>query len=159
MLTTYGANRRLHFIINEFMSIHFNSAILCLELGVKTCFKVLYIFIDPWKTLEPKLVAAELWLMECEWNWWVRLLGLTFAKLLNTFLPALFPFWLTGMEISSGDLTGNVPKMIEPPFLNKPMQKAIPPTSFPTHYRYINKKHIFLMFKPWYSILIFLLQQ
>ena len=47
MLTTYGANRRLHFIINEFMSIHFNSAILCLELGVNTCFKVLYIFIDP----------------------------------------------------------------------------------------------------------------
>lgn len=125
------------------MSIHFNSAILCLELGVNTCFKVLYIFIDLWKTLEPKRVAAELWPMECEWNWWVRLLGLTCAKLLSTFLPALFPFWLTGMEISSGDLTGNVPKMIEPPFLNKPMQKAIPPTSFPTHYRYISKKHIF----------------
>ena len=159
MLTTYGANRRLHFIINEWtMSIHFNSAILCLELGVNTCFKVLYI-IDPWKTLEPKLVATELWPMEYERNWWVRLLGLTHAKLLSTFLPALFPFWLTGMEISSGDLTGNVPQMIKPPFLNKPMQKAIPPTRFPTHYRYISKKHIFLMFEPWYSIFIFLFKQ
>ena len=78
-------------------------------------FQVSYIFIDPWKTLGPRLVAAEFWPMERERKWWVPFPGLVHTKLLSTFLHVLFPFWVAKMEITSGDLTSNVLKMVEPP--------------------------------------------